>query len=261
MNFQGKVIIITGASSGIGAELALQLSKYGCKLALLARRESLLSQIEKEIKQHNNNVVSIKCDVSNRQNVISAIKKVINVFGKIDAAILNAGVNIRTRTGEFDSLAAEETFNVNVVGMTYFFEELISEFKDSGGMFVGISSLADGRGFPFSGLYCSSKAAVTLFLESQRIELKPLNIKVITVKPGFIKTPMTDPNKFKMPFLMDVKKAAKIILKGIEKEKRIIQFPWQTVLGAKLLRIIPDFLFDLIAEKHRRSVYPKYNQY
>ena len=253
MKFQDKVIIITGASSGIGAELARQLSKYDCKLALLARRESLLSQLQDEIKQHNNNVVSIKCDVSNRRDVIAAIKKAINAFGKIDIAILNAGVNIRTRIGEFDSLAAKETFNVNVVGMMHFFEELIPKFRNYGGMFIGISSLADGRGFPLSGLYCSSKAAVTLFLESQRIELKPLNIKVITVKPGFIKTPMTDPNKFKMPFLMDVKKAAKIILKGIEKEKRTIQFPWQTVLGAKLLRVMPDPLFEMIAEKHRRS--------
>ena len=257
MKFQDKVIIITGASSGIGAELARQLSKYDCRLALLARRESLLSQLENELKQHNNNVISIKCDVSDRQDVIAAIKTVINVFGKIDIAILNAGVNIRTRIGKFDSHAAEETFNVNVVGMTHFFEELIPKFRNSGGMFVGISSLADGRGFPLSGLYCSSKAAVTLFLESQRIELKPLNIKVITVKPGFIITPMTDSNKFKMPFLMDVKKAVKIILKGIEKEKRTIQFPWQTVLGAKLLRILPDSIFDLIAEKHHRNILPK----
>jgi short-subunit dehydrogenase len=257
MKFQDKVIVITGASSGIGAELVRQLSYYDCKLALLARRESLLSQLEEEIKQHNTNIVSIKCDVGNRQEVKAAIKTVTNVFGKIDIAILNAGVNVKTNVSEFDPLAAEEIFKVNILSITYFLEELIPKFRNSGGMFVGISSLADGRGFPFSGLYCSSKAAMTLFLESQRIELKPLNIKVITVKPGFIRTPMTDPYKFKMPFLMDVKKAVKIIIKGIEKEKRIIQFPWQTVLGAKLLRIMPDSVFDMIAEKHRRSVQAK----
>jgi short-subunit dehydrogenase len=260
MKFQDKVILITGASSGIGAELAKQLSEYDCSLALLARREYLLSQLEDEIKQHNNNVVSIKCDVSNRQNVNAAIKTAINAFGKIDIAILNAGVNIKTKLFEFDAVAAEETFDVNIVGMAYFFEELIPRFKNKGGVFIGISSLADGRGFPFSGFYCASKAAATLFLESQRIELKPLNIKVITVKPGFVKTPMTDSNKFKMPFLMDVENAARIIIKGIEKEKRTIQFPWQTVLGAKLLRILPDPLFDLIAENHRRTILPKNRQ-
>jgi short-subunit dehydrogenase len=257
MNFQNKTILITGASSGIGAELARQFSKHNCRLVLLARRENLLAQLEESLKLTNNNIISIKCDVSNRQNVNSAVKSAINTFGKIDIAILNAGINIKTKIFEFDSLAAKETFDVNVIGMAYFFEELIPKFKNNGGVFVGISSLADGRGFPFSGLYCSSKAAATLFLESQRIELKPLNIKVITVKPGFVKTPMTDPNKFKMPFLMDVEKAAGIILKGIEKEKRTIQFPWQTVLGAKLLRILPDPLFDLVAEKHRRTLLPK----
>jgi short-subunit dehydrogenase len=257
MNFQNKVILITGASSGIGCELARQFAEYDCKLALLARREILLNEIEKELIHINKNVISIKCDVSSSHNVNAAVKTVVGAFGKIDIAVLDAGINIKTKTLEFDSFAAEEIFDVNVVSMAYFFEELIPIFKNNGGMFVGISSLADGRGFPLSGLYCASKAAVTLFLESQRIELKPLNIKVITVKPGFVKTPMTDSNRFKMPFLMDVKKAAKIIVKGIEKEKRVIQFPWQTVFGAKLLRILPDPLFDLLAEKHLKSYLPK----
>jgi short-subunit dehydrogenase len=256
MNLNNKVILITGASSGIGLELTRQLTNYNCKLALAARRESVLKEIEKKLRQINKDIISIKCDVAIREDVKDTVQTTINSFGRIDIAILNAGINIKSQINKFDSKAAEKIFNVNVTGLTNFFEELIPLFKDRGGMFVGVSSLADGRGFPLSGFYCASKAAATLFLESQRIELKPLNIKVLTVKPGFVKTPMTDKNKFKMPFLMNVEKAAKIILKGIEKEKSIIQFPWQTVLGAKILRLLPNFIFDFIAAEQRKSYQP-----
>ena len=201
----------------------------------------------------NKDIISIKCDVSIREDVKNAVQITLNTFGKIDIAILNAGINIKSGINEFNSKAVKKIFDVNVIGMSYFFEELIPVFKERGGMFVGVSSLADGRGFPLSGFYCASKAAATLLLESQRVELKPLNIKVLTVKPGFVRTPMTDKNKFKMPFLMDVEKAAKIIIKGIEKEKSVIQFPWQSVVGAKILRILPNFIFDFVAAKHRKS--------
>ncbi len=257
MNLNNKVILITGASSGIGYELARQLARYNCKLALIARREIILRQVEKELKEINNNILTIKCDVSVQKNVKDAIRTTINFFRGIDIAILNAGINIKSQKNEFDSSAAKEIFNTNIIGMTYFFEELIPLFKESEGMFVGISSLADGRGFPQSGFYCASKAAVTLFLESQRVELKPFKIKVLTVRPGFVKTPMTDKNKFKMPFLMNIEKAVKIIIKGIEKEKSIIQFPWQAAWGAKLLRILPNFIFDPLAAKHRKSNQPE----
>ena len=253
MIFNNKVILITGASSGIGLELARQLASLNCKLVLAARREPTLKEIEKELRQINKDIVSVKCDVTNQEEIKNTIQTAINTFKKIDIAILNAGINIKSTNNELDSKALGKILDVNIIGMSYFFEELLPVFKSRGGMFVGVSSLADGRGFPLSGFYCASKAAVTLFLESQRIELKPFNIKVLTVKPGFVKTPMTDKNKFKMPFLMNVEKAAKIILKGIEKEKSIIQFPWQTVLGAKILRFLPNPLFDLIAEKHRKT--------
>ena len=251
-NLKDKVVLISGASGGIGCAMARIMAKENCKLVLLGRRNSVLNELEREIKKTNPNVIAMKCDVSSQHYVKSVVISTKAIFGKIDIAVLNAGVSYKTDKNKFDSKLAEETFDTNVLGMIYFFEELIHEFKINGGMFVGVSSLADGRGFPKSGFYCASKAAVTLFLESQRIELKPFNIKVLTVKPGFVKTPMTAKNEFKMPFLMDAEKAAKIILRGIKKEKRIIQFPWQTVLGAKILKMLPDFLFDRFAAKQRK---------
>jgi short-subunit dehydrogenase len=116
-------------------------------------------------------------------------------------------------------------------------------------MLVGVSSLAESRGYPRSGFYNASKAAATLLLESLRVELKPFNVKVLIVKPGFVRTPMTDKNEFQMPFLMNVDKAAKIILEGIKKEKKIIQFPLPIVIGSKLARLMPDWLFDILMSK------------
>ena len=166
-------------------------------------------------------------------------------FVKIDIAILNSGTSYRMSIEKFNADHLEGTFNVNLMGIVNCLNELIPDFiRRKNGFIVGVSSLAESRGFPRSAAYCSTKAAVSIFLESIRIELKKYNVKVITVKPGFVKTPMTEKNEFYMPFLMDVGKASKIILNGIIKEKSIIQFPLPIVIAAKLLKFLPDKLFD-----------------
>ncbi len=250
MNLSGKTILLTGASSGIGYSLAKLLAREKCSLALLARRKVLLDELASELEDSDTNIFTVKCDVSNKDDVRQAFEEVKEKFGSIDIAVLNSGVSGRDKIENFNSGPAENIFNVNVLGMIYCIEVLLPDFmKQRNGVIVGVSSLADGRGFPQSGLYCASKAAATRMLESFRIELKKYNIKVITVKPGFVKTPMTDKNKFKMPFLMSADKAAQIILKGIVREKRIIQFPFTTALGAKFFRIMPDRLFEWIAAR------------
>ena len=117
------------------------------------------------------------------------------------------------------------------------------------GIIVGVSSLAEVRGFPKSGFYNASKSAASLLLESLRIELKPFGVKVITVKPGFVRTPMTDKNEFHMPFLMDLDDATNIIIKGLRKEKKVIQFPLPIVFGAKIMKLLPNRLFDYLMSK------------
>jgi len=249
MNFKNSVVLLTGASSGIGYQLAKDLSLEGARLALISRRteilESLVNQIggQSEIKYY-------KCDVTVKDEVHNTIELIKKDFGNIDIAILNSGVSYRSSVLNYNSSEAETTFNTNVFGQIYFIEELIPDFiKNKKGYIVGISSLADGKGFPKSGFYAASKAAVTIILESLRIELKKYNVKVITVKPGFVRTAMTDKNEFEMPFLMDVEKGSKIIIKGLKKDKRIIEFPWQTTIGAKILRMIPTKLFEVLAYK------------
>lgn len=248
MQFQYKNVILTGASSGIGYSLAKLLPKENCSLALLARRKQILDQITNDPLFAGKKINAYKCDVSKYEEVVEVFSEVKNDFGSIDIAILNAGTSSRAGVKEYSAASGKEIFDVNTLGLIYCIEQLLPGFMNKKeGMIVGVSSLSDVRGFPRSGFYSASKSAASLMLESLRVELKPYNVKVLTIKPGFVKTPMTDKNEFHMPFMMKVDKAAEIILRGIKKEKKNIQFPLPIVLGAKLIKIMPDRLFDYLA--------------
>lgn len=250
MNFTNKVVLLTGASSGIGYSLAKSLPKENCSLALLSRSKSTLDELVTEIKNDGAKALSYKCDVGNLDEVKHTFERIKNDFGRIDIAILNAGVSHRADVKNYSVEIARNIFDVNVFGIINFIEQLIPDFiQRKEGMIVGVSSLAEARGFPKSGFYNASKSAASLMLESLRVELKPYNIKVLTVKPGFVRTPMTDKNDFHMPFLMDVDRAAKIIIDGIKKEKHIIQFPLTTVIGSKIIKLLPDWLFDYLMNR------------
>lgn len=254
MKFDNKVVLLTGASTGIGNEIARQLlAKKNIKLALVARRENLL----RENFSENENLLVIKCDVSNKDEVNAAYLKVIEKFNRIDVAILNAGYSVRMPVENYNSEAAEKTFGANVFGIIYWVEKIIPDFMQrKSGIIVGVSSLADSKGYSKSGFYSASKAAATTYLEGLRTELNKYNVKVLTVRPGFVKTPMTDKNEFKMPFMMNVDKAAKIIIEGIESEKRMIQFPWQLVIATRLIPLIPNWIYEklesLTVEKYKK---------
>ncbi len=250
MDLSNKVILLTGASSGIGFSLAKSLPKENCSLALISRNKKKLDELETEIKNVGRKVSTYACDVGNIDEVRNTYQQVKRDFGKIDIAILNAGTSHRLDIKNYSSEIAREIFNVNVFGIINFVEQLLPDFIErKEGMIVGVSSLAESRGFPKSGFYNASKAAASLMLESLRVELKPFNVKVITVKPGFVRTAMTDKNEFHMPFLMDVDKAVKIIIEGIKKEKKIIQFPFITAAGSKIAKFMPDWLFDYLMSK------------
>ncbi|HMN48450.1 MAG TPA: SDR family NAD(P)-dependent oxidoreductase [Ignavibacteriaceae bacterium] len=247
MILKDKVVLLTGASSGIGYQLAKDFANEGAKLALLSRRLDILEKLSQALDKKTF-VRVYKCDVTIKQQVHETVVQIKKDFGKIDIAILNSGVGANSSALDYNSDAAEKVFNTNVLSVIYFIEQLIPDFiSEKRGAIVGLSSLGDGKGFPKSGFYSASKAALTILLESLRIELKKFNVKVVTVKPGFIKTPMTDKNKFKMPFLMNVEKASLIIINGLKKDKRIIEFPWQTTIGAKILRMIPTKWFEAFA--------------
>ena len=255
MKLTGKKVLLTGASSGIGYEMAVQLAKENCGLAILARSKGKLEEIAGKHSSEENEILPLGCDVTKKEEVDDAIDKTIEKFGGIDVLILNAGTSSRMDAEDFSSEEGEKIIAVNLTSQLYFLEKIIPHFLEKeSGMIVGVSSLAGVRGFPRSGTYSASKAGFTRLLESLRIELRPRGIAVLTVLPGFVKTPMTDKNEFSMPFLMKPGRAAEIIISGIKKEKKLIQFPMPTVLGTKLLAIMPDALFEYFARKHLESL-------
>jgi short-subunit dehydrogenase len=240
-----KNIIITGASQGIGKALAFEYADHSANLILLSRNESAIESIADDITSLGGNAYYKKCDVSDIKQVKDAIEYSINVFGTIDLAVLNAGTGNPEWMGQFKSGDLKKVFETNVFGIAHFLEFLIPIMKEQGyGTIAGVSSLADSRGYGGSSSYSASKSAVTSFLESSRVELKKYNIDVITVKPGFVRTSMTAKNEFYMPFLMEPAKAARIIRKGIERKRSIVQFPFGTVMLSRLIKYLPNWIYD-----------------
>jgi short-subunit dehydrogenase len=249
MYLKDKTILITGATSGIGNALVKELAKENCNLILLARRFELLQKLKDDLQLTDDKCLILKCDVSNKDEVAGAFEAIKEKRLIIDIAVLNAGVGRTVTIHGYNSKAAEETFGTNFMGIVYCIEKILPNFMErKNGIIAATSSLADNRGFSGSGFYCASKAAVSIYLEGLRVELKPYNIKVMTIKPGFVKTPMTDKNNFIMPMLMQPNKAARIIVNGIKKEKRVIQFPWPMVLLTRLVGLMPGIVYETLAK-------------
>ena len=250
MNLLNRTILITGASTGIGKALAIELSKTNCRLVLTSRRDNLIHEYRKDLLLNDDQLLILQNDVSSKESCEQAYRKIIDKFGTVDVVILNAGFGHNVNLDNFDSRYAEEIFGANVMGIIYWVEQLLPDFKKrEQGIIAATSSMADNRGYSGSGFYCASKAAATIFLEGLRVEAKAKGIKVITIRPGFVKTPMTDKNNFEMPFLMPAEKAAKVIIRGIEKEKRVIQFPFPTVMLTKLSGLLPGWLYEFLAAR------------
>jgi short-subunit dehydrogenase len=250
MELKNKRIFLTGASSGIGYALVKKLAAEGNIVAALARREARLDRLADETTGLPGKVYTYVCDVTDKEVVKEIAEQFVYVARGIDVAVLNSGIGRPEGIKNYSSDYAEDIFKTNVIGMVNCIEALLPVFmKQKHGIIAGVSSLADNRGYNNSGFYCASKAAVTKMLESLRIELKSFGIKVITIKPGFVKSEMTAGNNFKMPFIIETGEAAEIIFRGLRKEKRIIQFPLATVIGSKIIGILPGWLFEYLNSK------------
>jgi short-subunit dehydrogenase len=245
-------VLITGASSGIGRALAVEYGKRGADVLLLARNEEQLNITKKMLESKGGRGFVKVCDVSKQDDMNSAVEFAMKTFGGIDIAILNAGISGSENVDGMDINKFRQIFEVNFFGIVNGFNAIIPIMKKQEyGKIVGNGSLADFRGAPGVSAYSSSKAAMSNYLESARIELKHLGISVITVKPGFVKSGITAKNDFYMPMLMEAEKAAKIIVDGIENNKKSIKFPIPIVFAAFLGKLIPAILFDWLAEKYK----------
>jgi len=246
-------VLITGATSGLGTELAVQLARRGWKLALTGRREEKLRQAAAAAATAGaKEVLVLPGSVCDLQDVKRHYAEIKQAWGGLDWAILNAGVGDSMNAREFEAEVYRWTYETNVFGVANWMEAVIPDMvKQGSGAIAGIASLAAFRGLPQSGPYCSSKAALVTMLESTRVDLRGTGVDVVTVCPGFVKSEMTDRNDPKdMWFLMEVDDGVREIVKGIDARKRIVHFPWALSLPMKyVVHNLPGFLYDWVVSR------------
>lgn len=245
-------VFITGASSGIGAALAFLYAQRGAQLGLVGRRADALEVLRASLPGSGHEVYVL--DVRDRAALHAAARQFLSA-GPVDVVIASAGISAGTLTEELDDFEVFEAImatNLNATVAT--FEPFIASMKERGqGRLVGVASVAAVRGLPGAGAYSASKAAVRNYCESLRVELRPSGIKVVTLAPGFIRTPMTAHNPYKMPFLMPVKRFAEQAVRAIDAGISYRVIPWQMAWVAALLRCVPNGVYDYFAVRRERK--------
>lgn len=249
-SWKEKVVFITGASSGIGRALAVELGGRGAAVGLLARRADALRELVKEVEQTGGRAIALPADVREASAVRAAADELRARFGHVDVLVANAGI---ATTGHITDVRGEdvaEVMSINVVGAANSVAAVLPEMlKRGSGQLVAISSLSAYRGLPKSAVYCASKAALSAFFESVRVDLRGTGIDVTIIHPGFIKTPLTAGRKAQMPYLMELDDATKKIVHAIEARRRSYAFPWQLASIVRAAMLFPIPLYDRIVSK------------
>jgi short-subunit dehydrogenase len=247
-SFQDKVVMITGASSGIGRGLAVELARQGATIGLVARRAEVLEEVIHEIRGVGGKAVALPGDVQDASSMAAAAERLRAEVGPIDILIANAGIGPTRDAARIDAAEIAGVINVNVIGASNSAAVVIPAMVERGsGQLVIISSLAAYRGLPKSAAYCASKAAVSAFFESLRLDLTPRGIDVTIIHPGFIKTPLTAGRDAQMPFLMELDDAVKKMARAIEKRRKRYSFPWQLATIVRAGMIMPIWMYDQIS--------------
>ena len=245
-------VFITGASSGIGAALAAHYAGHGAVLGLCARRlaptQALLSSLLCEGSCY-------QVDVTDATSLQPAAADFTERFGVPDIVIANAGISVGNSTENAEDLPAfRKIMDTNVFGMAVTFQPFVAPMRARrSGTLVGIASVAGFRGLPGAGAYSASKAAAISWLESLRVELYGSGVSVVCICPGYIDTPMTQVNRYRMPFLMPADESARRIARAIAARRRLAVIPWQMAAVSTLLRIIPGWLYDRMAARAPRK--------
>jgi NAD(P)-dependent dehydrogenase (short-subunit alcohol dehydrogenase family) len=250
--WSGKTVFITGASSGIGRALAVALGRRGASLGILARRADELEKTAGEIKAAGGRALACPADVCDLDAMRRAADSVREHLGPIDVMVANAGVGGTKPAADLEPEDVARVINTNVIGAVNTVTAVLpSMLARRSGHLVAISSLAAYRGLPRSGAYCASKAAVSAYFESLRLDLRTSGVTVTTIHPGFIKTPMTAGRRTRMPYLMELDEAVEKIIGAIEGRRTSYAFPWQLATIVRLLRPLPDALYDRILARSR----------
>jgi short-subunit dehydrogenase len=261
------LVFITGASSGIGQALAARYAQAGWRLALVARRTDVLREWAHAQALPPDRYAVYGADVADIDAIVAAGHACLQAQGLPDVVIANAGISIGMDTREREDLAVlQQVMNTNVMGMAATFHPFLQAMKNRAaqmghahyaGTLVGIASVAGIRGMPGHAAYCASKAAAISYCESLRGELKSEGFKVVTLAPGYIQTPLTQKNKFPMPFLMRADDFAKAAFHAIEQGASFRVIPTPMAWVARILRVLPNALFDRafknVPRKHRAT--------
>lgn len=250
---------ITGASSGIGQALAARYYRAGWRLALVARRSAVLEQWVREQGFAPERAVVYAADVRDSDAITAAGRACIAAQGLPEVVIASAGISVGIDSADPSDLAVlRATFETNCIGMAATFQPFIAPMCQRGsGRLVGLASVAGIRGLPGHAAYCASKAAVIAYCESLRGECRPYGVGVVTIVPGYVDTPLTQRNRYAMPFKLSPEAFAERALRVIEAGRSYRVIPWQMGVVAKLLRLLPNALFDRVLagrpRKRRRT--------
>lgn len=244
-------VFLTGASSGIGEALARLYGARGATLGLVARRGERLERLRAELPACETYVA----DVRDASAMAQAGAHFVARHGPPDIAIANAGISFGNLTDRFEDAAAfREILETNVLGLVNTFHPVLAPMRERGsGTLVGIASVAGFRGLPGATAYSASKAAAIRYLEGLRVELWPSGVRVVTICPGYIATPMTAANPYPMPFIIDAEDAARRFARAIDAQKSFVVIPWPMALAGRLWRALPDWLFDRVAARGGRK--------
>ena len=245
-------IFITGASTGIGEALARHYAAADTEFGLFARRRELLEKLASSLPGRT---ALYPADITDTSAIEAAAKDYLSRFGTPDLVIANAGISIGTRGDEIaDVEKLRRVLDVNVAGLAATLAAFAPAMRAKrSGILCGIASVAGFRGLPGAGAYSSSKAAAIAWLEALRAELVGSGVSVVTICPGYIDTPMTQVNKYRMPFIISADDAAQRFAFAIAAKRRIAVIPWQMALVARLMRAMPGWLFDRLSARAPRK--------
>jgi NADP-dependent 3-hydroxy acid dehydrogenase YdfG len=245
-------VLITGASSGIGEALAIEYGSRGAHVALLARREDELARVAALVQARGGKATPIAVDVADPEAVFAAVKRAESALGGLDMVIANAGVGPSGHASRLRWADVARTVDVNVRGaMATLLAAVPIMLAQKHGHLVGVTSIAGKRALPQSGAYSASKAALSTFLETLRLDLSPAGIDVTDVQPGFVATPINAHSKRPMPFLWQVDKAARVIVNRLERAPAVVSFPWPLVVTTSFLRGLPAWVYDRLLRTAR----------
>lgn len=249
-----RVAFITGASSGLGHGMARRLAREGYAVAVTARRLPELESLAREIRDEGGRATPLALDVADRSAVVRAVAECTRELGPVDLLVANAGISEQTGARDLSAEVVERVMRVNFLGAVYAAEAVLPGMLERNrGQLVAVGSLAGYGGLPLTAAYSASKGALHNFFESLRVDLRGTGVDVTFITPGYVKSPLTDRNAHRMPFLMETDDAVDRMVRAILRRDPLLTFPFPLAAATWLAQVLPARLYDRIASGVRRE--------